>query len=103
MVDSSKPLPSVLDGLTHDPQGSETVLLLALLDLALTNIGLAASNQDKNAAAQCMTKAVETYGSVKSLLPKLGLLPAQTALVQERLDTVRRRLWTGPMKSAGGS
>ena len=71
-----------------------------MLDLALTNIEIAATNRNEQAAATCLMRAVETYGSVKSILPKLGLNPDHVALVQERLDAVRRRLWTGPMKSA---
>ena len=100
---NSQSLELILGRLADDPQENETLLLLAMLDLALTNIEFAATNQDERATAECLIKAVETYGSVKSILPKVGLKPEQVALVQERLDTVRRRLWTGPMKSAGST
>lgn len=51
------------------------------------------------AASQCLMRAVETYGSVKSILLKLDLRQEQSALVRERLNTVRQRLWSGPMKA----
>lgn len=94
-VVNSKSLDSVPAGLAGDPQENETLLLLGMLDLASTNIDIAAINEDEQAAARCLMRAVETYGSVKSILPKLGLKPEQVTLVQQRLDSVRRRLWTG--------
>lgn len=99
----SKSLESVLAPLSGDRQESETLLLLGMLDLALTNIEIAATNRDERTAATCMMRAVETYGSVKSILSKVGLKPEQLALVQERLETIRRRLWTGPKKPADGA
>jgi hypothetical protein len=96
---NTKSFDSVASYLAGDPQENETRLLLAMLDLALTNIEIAATNQDEAAAARCLMRAVETYGSVKSILPKVGLKSEQIELVQERLDVVRRRLWTGPMRS----
>ena len=81
-------------------QNNETLLLLTMLDLAMTNIDVAISllgKQDKEAASRCLTKAVDTYGSVKNILPKLDLQPQQAELVRERLDLVRQRLWSGPV------
>ncbi len=104
MVDSNSPLDRAPVGAGDNQrvsQEDETKLLLSMLNLALTNIDIAETNRDKAAATQCLMRAVDTYGSVKGLLPKLGLLPEQVALVHERLETVRRRLWTGPLKPAG--
>lgn len=104
MANSNSPLDCAAGGAADQQvsQENETKLLLAMLDLALTNIKISETIRDKSAATLCLTRAVDTYGSVKGLLPKLTLLPEQVALVHERLEAVRRRLWTGPVKPAEG-
>jgi hypothetical protein len=106
MADTRSPFELVLGSVTdelrpaQDWQADERSLLLAMLDLALTNITIAMTNRDKEAATRCLMSAVDTYGSVKSLLPKLGLSAEHVAAIHERLEVVRQRLWTGPMMSA---
>jgi|KBSMisStaDraftv2_1062788.scaffolds.fasta_scaffold515979_2 hypothetical protein len=95
---NNKSLDAVLNDLAGGPEANEALLLLGMLNLALTNPDVAATTQDKEKATASLMRAVDTYGGVKSLLPELSLLPEQVALVQERLDTVRRHLWTGPVK-----
>lgn len=73
-------------------QAQETQLLLSVLDRALSRIALAASCQDDEQASQYLSQALDSYGSVKGLLPKLGLTAEQVVLVQERLETVRSLL-----------
>jgi hypothetical protein len=75
-----------------DWQAQETLLLLSLLDRALTRIALAAGCHDDGKAAQYLSQALDSYGSVKGLLPKLGLTMDQVTLVKERLETVRHLL-----------
>lgn len=75
-------------------QARETQLLLSVLDRALSRIALATSCQDAQQASQYLSQALDLYGSVKGLLPKLGLAVEQVALVRERLDTVRSLLPT---------
>ena len=75
-------------------QAQETQLLLSLLDTALNRLALARSCQDDERASQYLAQAVDSYGSVKGLLPKLGLTPEQIMLVNGRLETVRRLLGT---------
>lgn len=83
----------------HDPsspdwQAQETQLLLSVLDRALSRIALASSCQDPARALQYLSQALESYGSVKGLLPKLGLTAEQVSLVKEKLERVRQLLPT---------
>jgi hypothetical protein len=81
MGDTKSPSEPVLCRVAHDlrlgedSQTDETLLLLSMLDLALTNMDVAATGRDKEGATRCSMSAVDTYGSVKSLLPKLDLEP----------------------------
>jgi hypothetical protein len=75
-------------------QAQETQLLLSVLDRAVSRIALATSCQDPERASQYLSQALDSYGSVKGLLPKLGLTADQVTLVRERLETVRRLLPT---------
>jgi len=78
--------------LSRDEQASETHLLLSSLDLALSFIATAHRCNDRERAARLLTQAVESYGSVKGLLPKLELRPEQVALVSGRLKAVQQCL-----------
>ena len=75
-----------------DEHARETHLLLSSLDLALWTIERARGCADHERAAQLLMQAVESYGTVKGLLPKLGLPPEQLAVVSERLKAVQQRL-----------
>jgi hypothetical protein len=82
----------------QDWRVDETLLLLSLLDLALTNIEVSRATRarDPDASLNVLMKAVDTYSSVKNLLPKLDLAPDQIDFLQARLNEVRQRLWPGP-------
>jgi hypothetical protein len=82
--------------LSPDEQANETYLLLSSLDLALGFIATAHRCGDRERAARLLTQAVESYGSVKGLLPKLGLRPEQVALVSQRLKAVQQCLGATP-------
>ena len=73
-------------------QAQETQLLLSVLDYALNRIALASNCHDDERASRYLVQVVDSYGSVKGLLPKLGLTPEQTKLVEDRLEAVRRLL-----------
>ena len=79
-----------------DEQASETHLLLSSLDLALGFIARAHRCGDRERRTQLLTQAVESYGSVKGLLPKLALRPEQMALVGQRLRAVQECLRATP-------
>lgn len=81
----------------HTPawQARETQLLLSILDTALSRIALGTRCPDDGRASRYLAQAVDSYGSVKGLLPKLGLTPEQVTLIRERLDTVRSLLPLG--------
>jgi hypothetical protein len=74
------------------PHGGEAHLLLSTLDLALARIALAESSGDGEQSTRHLARALDAYGSVKGLLPKLGLRSEQVAVVQERLNAVKQRL-----------
>jgi hypothetical protein len=74
------------------PKGGEAHLLLSTLDLALTRIALAERSDDSEQSMRHLARAIDAYGSVKGLLPKLGLASDQVALVQERLNAVKQCL-----------
>jgi hypothetical protein len=82
--------------LSRDQQANEIHLLLSSLDLALGFIATAHRCGDRERATQLLTQAIESYGSVKGLLPKLGLRPEQAALVSERLKAVQQCLSAAP-------
>jgi hypothetical protein len=82
--------------LSADEQANETYLLLSSLDLALGFIATARGCGDRECAARLLTQAVESYGSVKGVLPKLGLRPEQMALVSQRLKAVQECLGATP-------
>ena len=73
-------------------QARETQLLLSVLDRALSRIALATSCRDDERASHYLAQALDSYGSVKGLMPKLGLTPEQVRLVTDRLEAVRRLL-----------
>lgn len=106
MGNTESPIETVPGGATdglrpgQDWQTDEALVLLSMLNLALTNIDMAMTNRNKEAAAPCLMRAVDTYGRVKSLLPKLDLRSELVALVHERLEVVRRLIWTGPIRPA---
>lgn len=75
-------------------QARETQLLLSVLDHALSRIALATSCREPAQASQYLSQALDSYGSVKGLLPKLGLTADQVTLVKERLERVRQLLPT---------
>ena len=62
-------------------QARETQLLLSVLDLALSRIALAADCRDDERASRYLSQALDSYGSVKGLLPKLGLTAEQRKAV----------------------
>lgn len=84
-----------------DWRTEETLLLLSLLDLVMTDIEVAQVSCDQEAASTFLMRAVDTYGQVKTLLPKLDLEKEQKDLVREGMETVRQRLWPDPMKPGG--
>ncbi len=89
-------------GASGDWRESETRLLLSLLNLSLTYIRIASTHGEGPAATNCLMRAIDTYGSVKDLLPKLDLQPEQVRLVSERLSVVREKLdGTGRDSPAG--
>lgn len=76
----------------QDWQTDEALVLLCMLNLALTYVDMAMTNRNKTAAKACLRRAVDNYGSVKSLLPRLDLRSELVILVRERLEVVRRLL-----------
>jgi len=75
-----------------DDQAREMHFLLSSLDLAVRSIDTARGCADRHRAAQLLSQAVESYGSVKSLLPKVGLSQEQADLVSARLKAVQECL-----------
>jgi hypothetical protein len=73
-----------------DWRSSETQLLLSMLELALTYLQIQAGNP--NGTTRRLMYALDTYISVKNVLPKLDLQAEQVRLVNERLQVVQDRL-----------
>jgi hypothetical protein len=73
---------------------SEIPLLLANIDSALHDLDRAEASRDTESAVRSLESALHTYGSVKHLLPKLGLTPEQRRAVEKRLAELRARLVT---------
>jgi hypothetical protein len=69
---------------------SESLLLVANVESALRN--LENVNGDSERLLGALESALHTYGSVKHLLPKLGLNSTQRARVEEQLQALRARI-----------
>lgn len=70
---------------------SETALLLANIDSALRGLEKPFDPDDEETLTR-LELALYTYGSVKHLLPKLNLSPAQRAPVEAQLRTLRAQI-----------
>lgn len=71
---------------------AEVELLLLQLRQAHTTLDRAIASGDQSAIVRGVQKATDNYGSVKDVLPKLGLAPSQIALVREHLARLHARL-----------
>jgi hypothetical protein len=69
---------------------SECSLLVAYINSALRNLERVNGDSQRRLAA--LESAVHTYGSVKHLLPKLGLSGLQRSRVEEQLQALRARI-----------
>jgi hypothetical protein len=71
---------------------AEVELLLLQLRQAHTTLDRAIASGDRSALVRGVQKATDNYGSVKDVLPKLGLAPSQMASVREQLVRLHARL-----------
>jgi hypothetical protein len=84
-----------LDDTHSDPLASpdsETALLLANIESAARSLEKADQADDGQRSLSSLEMALHTYGSVKHLLPKLNLTPAQRAPVEKRLQMLRAQI-----------
>ncbi len=72
--------------------GLEATLLIANIEAALHDLDRAQRTLDTQSAQRSLESALDTYGSVKHLLPKLGLNAEQRSAVEKRLAELRTRL-----------
>jgi hypothetical protein len=71
---------------------AEVELLVLQLRQAHTTLDRAIAAGDQSAIVRGIQKATDNYGSVKDVLPKLGLAPNQIASVREQLARLHARL-----------
>jgi hypothetical protein len=86
-----------------DAAEAEVVLLLLQIRQAHNLLDRACANGEPFALSSTLQQVTDIYGSVKGLLPKLKLPPAQGAYVSEQLTRLRMRLQriaTSPPSSA---
>jgi hypothetical protein len=85
-----------MDNVHPEPKdaGSEITLLLSNIESALHDLDRARGSPDTQTALRSLESALHTYGSIKHLLPKLGLHAEQRAVVEKRLAELRARLVT---------
>ena len=72
-----------------DDPDSEIQLLLTTLDSALRALSRPESRADSHNLLRTLENALHAYGSVKHLLPKLGLESEMRAPVEARLQQLR--------------
>jgi hypothetical protein len=98
MRDVSPPVSSVEPGISNGEVANDEVangeveLLLLQLRQAHRLLDRAVASGDRVAIAHGVQKATDSYGSVKDVLPKLGLGPSQIASVREQLGLLHARL-----------
>ena len=84
MDDVSSAQTAIFDG--------EFGLLLFELRRAHSILDRCVTTCEQPVRARYLQQAIENYGSVKGLLPKVGLAPAQITALRDQLDVVRSRL-----------
>jgi hypothetical protein len=80
---------------TQTDLDSETALLLANIEFALRTLEKQNPSDGREDLRKSLTRlelALQTYGSVKHLLPKLNLAAAQRATVEQQLQVQRRQI-----------
>jgi hypothetical protein len=70
----------------------ETGLLLANLDSALRNLAKTEAGENSPGSLSRLEQALQTYGSIKHLLPKLNLTARQRAPVETQLQALRAQI-----------
>ena len=70
----------------------ETGLLLANLDSALRHLAKTKAGENSPGSLSRLEQALQTYGSIKHLLPKLNLTAARRAPVESQLQALRAQI-----------
>ena len=70
----------------------ETALLLTNLESALRNLTKTDAREDTRQSFSRLEQALQTYGSIKHLLPKLNLTAGQRAPVEKQLQALRAQI-----------
>jgi hypothetical protein len=78
----------------------ETALLLANLESALRSLAKSGAGEDSLRSLSRLEQALQTYGSIKHLLPKLNLTTRQRAPVETQLQALRAQILAHSMYRA---
>ncbi len=79
----------------------ETALLLANLDSALRNLATIEAGEDTPRSLSRLEQALQTYGSIKHLLPKLNLTAGRRAPVEKQLQVLRAQILAHSLYKGG--
>ena len=78
--------------LTAEQQRAESQLLMWNIEHALSTLARATASGDPARITHALQQATDTYGSIRHLLPKIGLDALYVEEVEAQLERLRTRL-----------